>query len=100
MSILTRPPRCEECGASLANAPPNHHTLALENLELRTKVATLEREVGFLSNGGFISSETARHFHRADCKWALEIPRRSQTVYLGHDDAVAAGKLPCKTCCS
>lgn len=94
------PERCPECGQTLSGAPGSYRTLAQENQDLRREVERLEAEVLYWNQGGFISSETARHFHRADCHWAREIATRYRIHYISHEEAVRAGKKPCKTCCS
>jgi hypothetical protein len=97
---MALPPRCEDCGASLAAAPPNHVTLAIENGDLRARVERLEQEILEITGGGYISSDSAAHFHRAGCKWSNEIPSAKRLIYYSHAEAVEDGKRPRKTSCS
>ena len=94
------PPRCAECGQALSGAPNSYRTLALENQELRLLVERLRGEILYWNQGGFVSSETARAFHRPDCKWAQEINEKYRIEYDSHEEAVRAGKKPCRTCYS
>jgi hypothetical protein len=48
--------------------------------------------------GPFISSGTARSFHKPSCKWVRKILARDRIKYASHADAEAAGKKTCKTC--
>ena len=48
--------------------------------------------------GPFISSETARSFHREGCKWLKNILKRNRITYRSHADAIGAGKKTCKSC--
>jgi hypothetical protein len=48
--------------------------------------------------GPFVSSTTARKFHRPDCKWAAYIESRKLIEFSSHAEAVQSGKKPCGTC--
>jgi methylphosphotriester-DNA--protein-cysteine methyltransferase len=48
--------------------------------------------------GPFISSDTARSFHRPGCKWLRNILKRNRITYSSHVAAVEAGKKTCKSC--
>ncbi len=98
MAVKDPPPRCPECGQSLAAAPDSFRTLALENQQLRQQIAELRKEVLYWNAGGFVSSEIAKSFHRRDCKWAEAINPSYMIEYESHEEAVRAGKKPCKTC--
>ncbi len=46
----------------------------------------------------FVSSKSSQVFHRADCRWAQNIASDNRVGYKSQDEAVQAGKRPCKTC--
>lgn len=53
------------------------------------------------SDGPFVASANRRLFHRPECTWAqCFLDKRSCEVFDTHEDAVVAGKRPCRTCCA
>jgi hypothetical protein len=46
----------------------------------------------------FVSSRNSQVFHRPDCRWAQNIASGNLVGYRSRDEAVQAGKRPCKTC--
>jgi hypothetical protein len=47
---------------------------------------------------GFIASKTSSIFHKSDCRWAQSISTENLVSYRKRDEAVRAGKRPCKQC--
>ena len=47
---------------------------------------------------GFIASKTSSVFHKSDCRWAQNISTDNLVSYRNRDEAVGAGKRPCKLC--
>ncbi|MHC4166378.1 MAG: hypothetical protein ACYSWQ_05430 [Planctomycetota bacterium] len=47
---------------------------------------------------GFITSKTSSVFHKSDCRWAQSISTDNLVSYGNRDEAVRAGKRPCKQC--
>jgi hypothetical protein len=50
------------------------------------------------SGHSFVSSKSSEVFHRADCRWAQGIAADNRVGYKSREEAVQAGKRPCKTC--
>ena len=98
MPLRTRPERCGQCGRTLDGAPRSWDTLAAENRELRHRIAELEDELHYWNAGPFLASKDRKHFHRSHCKWVREIPGRNLIEVSSHEESVAAGYRPCKTC--
>jgi hypothetical protein len=46
----------------------------------------------------FVSSTSSQVFHRPDCRWAQNIASGNLVGYKSREEAVQAGKRPCKTC--
>lgn len=46
----------------------------------------------------FVASTSSPVFHRADCRWAQNISDRNRVGYATREEAVQAGKRPCKSC--
>lgn len=100
------------------HATPLKVQLAIEGLMCRLKhggepvreIDRLQEVVRNLSNAlamlehnsfdrqGFVGSREARHFHRRSCEYAEWIHLRNLIEFAGHEEAVAAGYQPCKTC--
>jgi len=46
----------------------------------------------------FVASRNSPVFHRADCRWAQNISEGNRVGYESREEAIRAGKRPCKTC--
>jgi hypothetical protein len=46
----------------------------------------------------YVASKNSSVFHRADCRMARNISEGNLVTYNSRDEAIAAGKRPCKTC--
>jgi hypothetical protein len=50
------------------------------------------------SEYNYIASKSSEVFHRSDCRWARNISQENLIVYSSREEAIKAGKRPCKTC--
>jgi hypothetical protein len=57
-----------------------------------------DRAVPTISGYPFVSSRSSPIFHRPDCRWAQDIAGDNRVGYKSRQEAVQAGKQPCKTC--
>ncbi len=75
--------------------------LAQECERLAERLAEYEHEsdtrAAEVGHGPFVGSLYRPHFHRIGCKWAESFLHGRQ-FFETHEEAVAAGKKPCKTC--
>jgi hypothetical protein len=46
----------------------------------------------------FVASKDASVFHRADCRWAQNISSDNRLGYMTREEAVQAGRRPCRSC--
>jgi hypothetical protein len=46
----------------------------------------------------FVASRNSSVFHRPDCRWAQNIAEKNLVGFRTRDEAVRAGKRPCKSC--
>jgi hypothetical protein len=46
----------------------------------------------------YVASNSSDIFHKPDCRWAQNISKENLTTYKSRDEAIKAGKRPCKTC--
>lgn len=46
----------------------------------------------------FVASKNSAVFHRPECRWAQSISERNLVGYKTRDEAIEAGKRPCKSC--
>ena len=46
----------------------------------------------------YVASKNSNIFHKPDCRWAQNISKRNLVTYKSRDEAIKAGKRPCKTC--
>ncbi len=46
----------------------------------------------------FVASRSSSVFHRSDCRWAQNIADNNLVGYRTREEALQAGKRPCKTC--
>jgi hypothetical protein len=50
------------------------------------------------SGYALVSSKSSQVFHRPDCRWAQNVASGNLVGYKNREEAVQAGKRPCKTC--
>jgi hypothetical protein len=46
----------------------------------------------------YVSSKNSKIFHKPDCTWVKNILPQNLVYYKTRDEAIAAGKQPCKKC--
>jgi hypothetical protein len=46
----------------------------------------------------FVSSSNSNVFHKPGCRWAQNISKENLVIYKSREEAIKAGKRPCKTC--
>jgi hypothetical protein len=46
----------------------------------------------------YVASKSSNVFHKPDCRWAKNISSENLVTYKSKDEAIKAGKRPCKTC--
>jgi hypothetical protein len=63
-----------------------------------SSVPALPRSAGGASPYTFVASKSGQVFHRPDCKWARNISSDNRLDYNTREEALEAGKRPCKTC--
>ena len=47
---------------------------------------------------GFLASKSSAIFHKPECRWAKNISEGNLVSYTSKDEAIKAGKRPCKSC--
>ena len=46
----------------------------------------------------YVASKSSNIFHKPECRWAQNISKRNLITYKSREEAIKAGKRPCKTC--
>jgi hypothetical protein len=46
----------------------------------------------------YVASNSSNIFHKPQCRWTQNISKRNLITYKSKDEAIKAGKRPCKTC--
>ncbi len=46
----------------------------------------------------YVASNSSNIFHKPECRWARNISQKNLVDYKSKDEAIKAGKRPCKTC--
>lgn len=80
-------PRSEDAAQKPSVAP------TASRQDLKDAVARLP-----LLRHAFVASASSAVFHRPDCRWAQNISETNLVGYRTRDEAVQAGKRPCKSC--
>ncbi len=89
---------------SACKAAPNQPDLAKSAKEKNPvsgspdAVAPGEQAPQAASAYSFIASKSGSVFHRPDCRWAQNIAAGNLVGYKSREEAVQAGKRPCKSC--
>jgi phosphatidylserine/phosphatidylglycerophosphate/cardiolipin synthase-like enzyme len=55
-------------------------------------------KAGDATVGGYVASARSQVFHKAGCKGAAKISEKNLVKYATRDEAIAAGKKPCREC--
>jgi hypothetical protein len=63
-----------------------------------SSVPALPRSTASASQYSFVASNSGSVFHRPDCRWAQSISGDNRVGYKTREEAVQAGKRPCKSC--
>jgi len=59
----------------------------------------IETDVNSAATGYvYVASKNSNIFHKPDCRWAKNISPENLVTYKSKDEAIKAGKRPCKTC--
>jgi len=48
--------------------------------------------------GFYVAAKNSKVFHRPDCKWAKRISPKNKIIFKTRQDALNAGRRPCKVC--
>jgi hypothetical protein len=51
-----------------------------------------------ISENKYVASKSSSVFHKPECRWAKNISEVNLVSYTSKDEAIKAGKRPCKTC--
>jgi len=51
-----------------------------------------------ISEHKYVASKSSSVFHKPECRWAKNISEANLVIYTSKDEAIKAGKRPCKTC--
>jgi hypothetical protein len=58
-----------------------------------------EKEVNLTAaEFSYVASNSSNIFHKPDCRWAQNISKENLIKYKSREEAIKAGKRPCKTC--
>jgi len=85
--------QCPACGLPLDALESRIKRLENENEKLQS-------ELQFWNAGPFVGSRNRSLFHRPSCKWMEFVHNGSLLEFSSHEEAVAGGYKPCRTCCS
>jgi len=51
-----------------------------------------------VTKGVYVASKNSGVFHKPDCRWAQNISEENRISYSSREEAIKAGKRPCKSC--
>jgi len=80
--------------ADFRNENPSNTRLTAADLPKRAKTAVTPQAI----QAGFVASKNSKVFHNADCQWVNKIKPENLVIYNAREQAVNAGKRPCKLC--
>jgi hypothetical protein len=70
--------------------PPGQKTILEEPAELNDE--------SLIAENRYVASKSSNVFHRPNCRWAKNISPDNLVEYKNRDEAIKAGKRPCKSC--
>jgi hypothetical protein len=91
------------CAYQSANSPSRLQQLNTQNLYQRQDKVGLYKTSESLSfnqptKTTFIASKNSKIFHKPECQWAQKIKPENLVIYHSRNQAINAGKRPCKQC--
>lgn len=76
---------------------PNGKQLSDDSINETDSSTTSGKQVDAVESR-YIASKNSNIFHKPECRWARNISQRNLVGYSSKDEAIKAGKRPCKTC--
>jgi len=67
---------------------------SLNNQDKQVETDVNSAATGYL----YVASKSRNVFHKPDCRWAKNISSENLVTYKSKEEAIKAGKRPCKTC--
>jgi hypothetical protein len=74
--------------------PQKTQTSAKPKTEVKPQAPPTDNQAQY----SYVSSKNSKIFHKPDCSWVKNILPKNQIFYKTRDEAIAAGKQPCKKC--
>ena len=86
--------------AHLAANPPGKQPLdvRLSDLVSPTTAKAEQPTTQAVAEYGYVASKNSEVFHKAGCRWAKRISQKNLVRYNSREEAIKAGKRPCKMC--
>lgn len=75
-------------------AANSYDNLLTETQKMKTDLSSQSQAAA----GKYVASKNSSVFHKPDCRSAKNISRDNLVVYNNRDEAIKAGKRPCKSC--
>jgi hypothetical protein len=76
---------------------PTGKQLTDEGINETESSVSSEKEIDAIEHK-FVASNSSDIFHKPNCRWAQNISQSNLVTYKSREEAIKAGKRPCKTC--
>ena len=82
-----------------ANPPGEELSVADSDIVIRVPEEQAESNLNIkTAEHNYVASRSSEVFHKYDCRWAQNISQENLVIYSNREEAINAGKRPCKTC--
>jgi len=84
--------------AYLAANPPGAQPSDAKDITVKPEKLTKPDTKPTVAEYKYVASKNSEVFHKPDCRWAKRIAAKNLVGYNSRDEAIEAGKRPCKMC--
>jgi len=84
--------------AYLAANPPGTRPYAPNDITVKPEKLTKPDAKRTVAEYKYVASKNSKVFHKPDCRWVKRILAKNLVGYNSRDEAIEAGKRPCKLC--
>ena len=84
--------------AYVAANPPGTRPSAPKDITVKPEKPTKPDAKPIVAEYKYIASKNSKVFHKPDCRWAKRIKPANLVGYNSRNEAIEAGKKPCKSC--
>jgi hypothetical protein len=95
---ILNPPRIIDGNTSVTSYESAYTAKGVKDFNDPNKAKTLKSKQPAEPQAGYVGSKGSTVFHKSDCPWAKKILPKNLITFATRQEAIDAGKRPCKNC--